>query len=65
MAEVKIFSGTNSAYLACKVADFYGKELGKMSIRRFADSEISVAMTNLLEGATFSWYKALFQMQII
>jgi ribose-phosphate pyrophosphokinase len=50
MAEVKIFSGTNSAYLASKVANFYGKELGKTSIKRFADSEISVAYDESVRG---------------
>ncbi len=50
MAEVKIFSGTNSQYLASKVADFYGNGLGKMSIRRFADSEISVAFDESVRG---------------
>lgn len=50
MAEVKIFSGTNSQYLASKVANFYGKELGKMSIKRFADSEISVAFDESVRG---------------
>ena len=50
MAEVKIFSGTNSHYLASSVADFYGKELGRMSIKKFADSEISVAYDESVRG---------------
>ena len=50
MAEVKIFSGTNSQYLASMVANFYRKELGKMSIKRFADSEISVAYDESVRG---------------
>jgi ribose-phosphate pyrophosphokinase len=50
MAEVKIFSGTNSAYLAAKVAYFYGKEIGKISIKRFADSEISVNFDESVRG---------------
>jgi ribose-phosphate pyrophosphokinase len=50
MAEVKIFSGTNSAYLASKVAYFYGKEIGKISIKRFADSEISVNFDESVRG---------------
>lgn len=32
------------------VADFYGKELGKTSIKRFADSEISVAYDESVRG---------------
>ena len=50
MAEVKIFSGLNSRYLASKVAYFYGKELGKVSIQRFADSEISVNFDESVRG---------------
>lgn len=50
MAEVKIFSGTNSQYLAGKVAYYYGKELGKLSIQRFADSEISVNFDESVRG---------------
>jgi ribose-phosphate pyrophosphokinase len=50
MADVKIFSGTNSAYLSAKVAYFYGKEIGKISIKRFADSEISVNYDESVRG---------------
>ncbi len=50
MAEVKIFSGTTSANLAKKVAYYYGKEIGKVSIKRFADSEISVNYDESVRG---------------
>lgn len=50
MAEIKIFSGTKSKYLANKIADFYGIELGKNSIKRFADSEISVSFDESVRG---------------
>jgi ribose-phosphate pyrophosphokinase len=50
MAEVKIFSGTNSQYLANRVADFYGKELGVVKSVRFADSEISVSFEESVRG---------------
>ncbi len=50
MAEVKIFSGTTSANLAKKVAYYYGKEIGKVSIVRFADSEISVNYDESVRG---------------
>lgn len=50
MAEIKIFSGTKSKYLASKIADFYGIELGKNSIKRFADSEISVSFDESVRG---------------
>lgn len=50
MADVKIFSGTNSKYLASQMASFYDTELGKISIKRFADSEISVAYDESVRG---------------
>ncbi|MFN4085218.1 MAG: ribose-phosphate pyrophosphokinase [Spirosomataceae bacterium] len=50
MAEVKIFSGTKSKYLASRIADFYGIELGKLTIQRFADSEISVSFDESVRG---------------
>jgi len=50
MAEVKIFSGTSSKYLASRVADYYGKDLGGVSINRFADSEISVSFDESVRG---------------
>ncbi|WP_041694248.1 ribose-phosphate pyrophosphokinase [Emticicia oligotrophica] len=50
MAEVKIFSGTSSKYLANRVADYYGKDLGGVSINRFADSEISVSYDESVRG---------------
>jgi ribose-phosphate pyrophosphokinase len=50
MSEVKIFSGTNSANLANQVAYFYGKPIGKVSIKRFADSEISVNYEESVRG---------------
>jgi ribose-phosphate pyrophosphokinase len=50
MAEVKIFSGTTSNYLAKRVADFYGKDLGSTTITRFADSELSVSFDESVRG---------------
>lgn len=38
---VKIFSGTNSKYLAEKIAELYGKPLGNMVVQRFGDGEIA------------------------
>ena len=37
---IKLFSGTGSKYLAEKIADAYGTELGKVSVLRFSDGEI-------------------------
>jgi ribose-phosphate pyrophosphokinase len=60
MAEVKIFSGTNSKYLASKMAYYYGKDLGKISIQRFADSEISVNFDESVRGCDVFLCQATF-----
>lgn len=41
MPKVKLFSGTNSLYLAKKIALEYGKPLGEVEIQKFSDGEIS------------------------
>jgi ribose-phosphate pyrophosphokinase len=41
MPKVKLFSGTNSNYLAKKIALEYGKPLGELEIEKFSDGEIS------------------------
>ena len=41
MPKVKLFSGTNSNYLAKKIALEYGKPLGEVEIEKFSDGEIS------------------------
>ncbi|MCK5471536.1 MAG: ribose-phosphate pyrophosphokinase [Cyclobacteriaceae bacterium] len=41
MPKVKLFSGTNSNYLAKKIALEYGKPLGEVEIQKFSDGEIS------------------------
>lgn len=50
MAEVKIFSGSATQYLASRVAYFYGKDLGGITSQRFADSEISVNFDESVRG---------------
>jgi len=41
MSKVKLFSGTNSQYLAKKIALEYGKPLGELVIQKFSDGEMS------------------------
>ncbi len=41
MSKAKIFSGTNSLYLAKKIAHEYGKPLGEIEIQKFSDGEMS------------------------
>ena len=46
----KIFSGTRSRYLAEKIADKLGVELGQMNIQRFADGEFEVSYEESVRG---------------
>lgn len=50
MSYVKIFSGTNSRYLAEKIASTYGKPLGSVTHQRFADGELSVSYDESVRG---------------
>lgn len=50
MSTVKIFSGTSSHYLAEKIANFYGKPLGSVTLKRFSDGEISVHFDESIRG---------------
>ena len=47
---VKIFSGTNSQYLADKIASVYGPGLGKISIQKFSDGEIQPIFLESIRG---------------
>ena len=46
----KIFSGTNSRYLAQKICDSLGCELGKMNTVRFSDGEFAVSYEESIRG---------------
>lgn len=48
--KVKIFSGTNSRYLAEKICASLGCPLGKMNVERFADGEFSVSYEESIRG---------------
>ena len=51
MAEMKLFSGTNSRYVALKIAKQLGVELGKLNIMHFADGEFEVCYEEPVRGA--------------
>ena len=51
MAEMKVFSGTNSRYVALKIAKELGVELGKVNIAHFADGEFEVCYEEPVRGA--------------
>lgn len=46
----KVFSGTNSRYLAEKICQNLGCELGKMTTTRFADGEFAVRYDESIRG---------------
>ena len=51
MAEMKVFSGTNSRYVAQRIAKQLGVELGKIKISHFADGEFEVCYEEPVRGA--------------
>ena len=46
----KVFSGTNSKYLAEKICASLGCELGKLQITHFADGEFAVSYEESIRG---------------
>ena len=46
-----VFSGTNSRYLAEKICNSLGCELGNMNIMHFADGEFAVSYEESIRGA--------------
>ncbi|MGL4491327.1 MAG: ribose-phosphate pyrophosphokinase-like domain-containing protein, partial [Tannerellaceae bacterium] len=45
-----VFSGTKSRYLAEKICESLGCQLGQMNIDRFADGEFSVSYEESIRG---------------
>jgi ribose-phosphate pyrophosphokinase len=50
MSSLKLFAGTNSHYLAEKIAASYGEPLGQRTIKRFSDGEIYVSFDESVRG---------------
>ncbi len=50
MSSVKIFAGTGSKVLAEKIAQFYGKPLGKSTSQKFSDGELSFGFNESVRG---------------
>jgi ribose-phosphate pyrophosphokinase len=50
MVDVKLFSGTNSKYLAEKIAQEYDQRLGDLTISKFADGEIQPVLNESVRG---------------
>lgn len=49
-SQVKIFSGTNSWYLAREIAAYYGQPLGELKIQRFSDGEYQPVILESVRG---------------
>ena len=50
MSNVKIFSASASRYLAEKIAHAYGRELGRVSLQKFSDAELSASYEESVRG---------------
>lgn len=69
---VKLFSGTNSHYLAEKIASSYGIPLGKVSVNRFSDGEFQPSFDESVRGndvfiiqSTFAPSDNLFELLLL
>ena len=58
--EVKLFSGSASEYLAAKIADNYGDELGSVSLVKFSDGEFSPNITESVRGKFVFFIQSTF-----
>lgn len=50
MSNVKLFSGTNTLYLAEKISEHYGQRLGDLTIQRFSDGEMQPVLNESVRG---------------
>lgn len=71
-SEVKLFAGTSSHYLAEKIAQAYGKPLGKMTMSRFSDGEFQPSFEETVRGgdvfivqSTFAPSDNLFELLLL
>lgn len=48
--DVQLFSGTASKYLAEHIADYYGYNLGKMTLHKFSDGEMQPVIEESVRG---------------
>ena len=50
-SQVKLFSGSNSRYLAEKIANAFGQKLGDISFLKFSDGEFQVSFEETVRGS--------------
>jgi ribose-phosphate pyrophosphokinase len=60
MAEVKLFSGTNSHYLAERIAEFYAQPLSNVTVHRFSDGEMQPEIEESVRGRYVFFIQSTF-----
>ena len=60
MVDVKLFSGTNSRYVASLIADHYGYPLANCEIKKFSDGEIQTIMHESVRGSYVFFIQSTF-----
>ena len=60
MSNVKLFSGTQSKYLAEKIADYYGYSLGNNTVMKFSDGEMQPIINESVRGCYTFFIQSTF-----
>ena len=60
MSEVKLFSGTQSNYLAEKISDYYGYDLADIEVKKFSDGEMQPIIQESVRGAYVFFIQSTF-----
>ncbi len=60
MQDVKLFAGSSSRYLAEKIADYYGTDLGAVDIKHFSDGEMQPVINESVRGAYVFFIQSTF-----
>jgi ribose-phosphate pyrophosphokinase len=61
MIDVKLFSTTNSRYLAEQIADYYQQPLAKLEIKRFSDGEMQPVIKESVRGSFVFFITSTYQ----
>ena len=51
MTDVKLFAGTSSKRMAARIADFYGDDLGDVTVKKFSDGEMQPVINQSVRGS--------------
>lgn len=60
MVDVKLFTGSTSRYLAERIADYYGEELGALHLAKFSDGEMQPVIDESVRGAYVFFIQSTF-----